>query len=162
MASALLESLWSKPSRMYEALDHGSVGSARLGAIRNEATSLGVRVVRVPPATLMTETLRQFRMVRRLVGKKQALAAQRELAISGAMFATVLGETLFNQGQFALAAQWYRVGRRAAQEAGDQYVADITLAGSTYLPTYAPDPRGVLANVAARLDTRHAPSPAIA
>ncbi|HEV7976543.1 hypothetical protein [Amycolatopsis sp.] len=131
-------------------------------ALRQDAGDLGVQVVRVPPATLIDEALAQFRSVRRLVGKKQSLAAQRELAVCGAMFATVLGEILFNQGAFPLAAQWYGIARRSAEEAGDQYLADIALAGSTYLPTYALDPRAVLANVTPRLETKHPPSPAIA
>ncbi|MBI1759109.1 MAG: hypothetical protein HYR62_07780 [Actinobacteria bacterium] len=78
------------------------------------------------------------------------------------MFATVLGEILFNVGQFALARQWYGIALRSANEADDQYLADIALAGSTYLPMYTPDPRAVLSNVMPRLDSRHAPSPAIA
>jgi hypothetical protein len=162
VAVTFFESLWAEPSRMHSALDRGSVSLARLSALRQDAADLGVRVVRVPPQTLIDEALAQFRNVRRLVGKKQSLAAQRELAVCGAMFATVLGEILFNQGAFPLAAQWYGIARRSAEEAGDQYIADIALAGSTYLPTYTPDPRAVLANVTPRLETAHAPSPAIA
>jgi hypothetical protein len=162
VAGAFFEGLWSEPGRMHSALDRGSVSPARLSALRQDAADLGVRVVRVPPATLIDEVLAQFRNVRRLVGKKQSLADQRELAVCGAMFATVLGEILFNEGQFPLAAQWYGIARRSAEEVRDQYLADIALAGSTYLPTYAPDPRAVLANVTPRLETTHAPSPAIA
>lgn len=162
MAGALIEGLWSEPARMQSALDRGSVSPIRLCALRREAADLGVRVVRVPPSTLIDEALAQFRNVRRLVGKKQPLAAQRELAICGAMFATVLGEILFNEGQFPLAEQWYGVARRAAEEANDQYLADIALAGSTYLPTYTPDPRAVVENITPRLDAKHSPSPAIA
>jgi tetratricopeptide (TPR) repeat protein len=147
---------------MHSALDLGSVGIERLAEIRRDATDLGVRVVQVPPATLLHEALAQFRNVRKLVAKKQSLAVQRELALSGAMFATVLGEILFNQGQFPLATQWYGIARRSAGEAGDRYLEDIALAGSTYLPTYAPDPHGVLSNVIPRLESKHQPSPAIA
>jgi tetratricopeptide (TPR) repeat protein len=78
------------------------------------------------------------------------------------MYATVMGEILFNEGQFSLAHTWYAVARRAVLEAGDQYLADIAMAGNTYLATYAPDPRAVLATVDPRLETKHAASPAIA
>jgi tetratricopeptide (TPR) repeat protein len=162
VAATFFERLWSEPTRMHSALDRGSVSPALLSILRHDATDLGVRVIRVPPSTLMDEALAQFRNVRRLIGKKQSLAAQRELAVCGAMFATVLGEILFNEGAFPLAAQWYGVARRAAEEAGEQYLADIALAGNTYLPTYAPDPRAVLANVTPRLEAKHTASPAIA
>lgn len=162
MAGVFLQALWSEPGRMQSALDRGSVSPARLSALRQNAAALGVRVVRVPPATLIDEALAQFRNVRRLVSKKQSMATQRELVVCGAMFATVLGEILFNEGQFPLAAQWYGVARRSAEEANDQYVADIALAASTYLPTYTPDPRGVLTAVTPRLETLHALSPAVA
>lgn len=78
------------------------------------------------------------------------------------MYSTVMGEILFNEGQFALAHSWYVVARRAAREAGDQYLADIAMAGDTYLATYTPDPRAVLTTVDPRLETKHAASPAIA
>src|SRR5262249_30787786 len=162
VAGAFVEGLWSEPSRMYSALDRGSVGPVRLSELRQDATDLGVRVVQVPPATLIDEVLAQFRNVRQLVGEKQSLVAQRELALCGAMFATVLGEILFVEGMFPLAAHWYQIARRSAEEAGDQYLADIALAGSTYLPMYRLDPQAVLANVSSRLETSYAPSPAIA
>jgi hypothetical protein len=136
VAGAFAESLWSEPGRMYSALDRGSVGRARLNELRRDATDLGVRVVQVSPATLLDEVLAQFRTVRQLVSEKQSLAVQRELTVCGAMFATVLGEILFVEGAFPLAAHWYGIARRSAEEAGDQYLADIALAGSTYLPTY--------------------------
>jgi hypothetical protein len=162
LAASVFECLWSEPSRMHSALDSGSVSTAVLNGLRQDAADLGVRVVRVPPSTLVDEALAQFRNVRRLVSQKQSLAAQRELAICGAMFATVLGEILFNEGAFPLAAQWYGIARRSAEEAGEQYLADIALAGSTYLATYTPDPRKVLANVTPRLEAKHTASPAIA
>ena len=69
---------------------------------------------------------------------------------------------LFIEGAFPLAAHWYGIARRSADEVGDQYLADIALAGSIYLPTCRSDLRAVLANVSSRLDASHAPSPAIA
>ena len=111
---------------------------------------------------MMDEALAQFRDVRRLLGEKQPLAAQRELAVCGAMFALVLAEILFGEGHWLLAAHWYGVARRSAEEAKDQYFADIALAASALLPMYTPDPRAVVATVSPRLESRHAPSPAIA
>lgn len=162
MAGILLDRLWNEPSRMQESLDTGTVSAARLTVLHREAAELGIRVVRVPPATLIYESLMHFREVRELSERRQALAVQRELIRCAAMLATVMGEILFNEGQLSLARRWYAVARSAAQEAGDQYLADIALAGSTYLPTYAPDPRAVLDNVNPRLETRPAPSPAVA
>jgi hypothetical protein len=147
---------------MHSALDRGSVSPARLSALRHDAAELGVQVTQVPAQTLLDETLAQFRDVRRLVGEKQPLAAQRELTVCGAMFALVLAEILFCEGHWRLAAHWYGVARRSAEEAKDQYFADIALATSALLPTYAPDPRAVVATVTPRLESRHAPSPAIA
>jgi tetratricopeptide (TPR) repeat protein len=126
------------------------------------ADALGRRVIRVPPAAVLPETTSRFRLVRRLVAGKQTLAIHRELARVGALLATVMGEALFNQGQFPLAQDWYGAAARAATEAGDTYLVDIATAGAAYLPTYSADPRGVLDTVDPRLD--HAPnaSPAIA
>ena len=162
VAGAFIERLWSEPGRMNSAMDRGSVSTSRLIELQRDAADLGIRVVQVPPATLLDEAFGRFRDVRRLTGKKQSLAAQRELALCGAMLATVLGEILFNEGQFPLAQEYYGIARRSAMEVKNQYFADIALAGSTYLPTYAPDPRGILDHVTPRLDSRHAPSPAIA
>ncbi len=162
IAGLLLDRLWSEASRMQETLDTTTIGSARLATLQEEAADLGVRVVRVPPVTLIQETLMRFREVRKLTEKKQALTTQRELIRCATMLATVMGEILFNEGQFPLARHWYSVARSAALEARDQYLAAIVLAGSTYLPTYTPDPRAVLDTVDPRLEVKHAPSPPIA
>jgi tetratricopeptide (TPR) repeat protein len=162
MAGALFDRLWTEPARMHEALDATTVSPARLADLQREAAGLGVRVVRVPPATLVEETLMRFREARKLAAKKQNCAMQREIVRCAAMYAIVMGEILFNEGHFSLAHTWYAVARRAALEAGDQYLADIAMAGNTYLATYAPDPRAVLAAVDPRLESKHAASPAIA
>ncbi|MGH3765298.1 MAG: hypothetical protein ACRDTX_09135 [Pseudonocardiaceae bacterium] len=162
MAGVLLDRLWTEPARMHEALDTTSVSETRLTDLQRTAARLGVRVVRVPPATLVDETLMRFRETRKLALKKQTLAAQREIVRCAAMYATVMGEILFNEGQSSLAHSWYMVAGRAALEAGDQYLADISMAGDTYLATYSPDPRAVLATVDSRLESKHAASPAIA
>ena len=132
MAGVLFDRLWAEPARMHEALDASTVSPARLVDLQGEAASLGVRVVRVPPATLVDETLMRFREVRKLTAKKQPCAMQREIVRCAAMYATVMGEILFNEGQFSLARTWYAVARRAALEVGDQYLADIAMAGNTY------------------------------
>ncbi|MGH3831833.1 MAG: hypothetical protein ACRDRS_15535 [Pseudonocardiaceae bacterium] len=161
-AGVLFDRLWDEPARMHAALDATTVSPARLADLQREAADLGVRVVRVPPATLVDETLMRFRETRKLTAKKQTLAMRRDIVRCGAMYATVMGEILFVVGQFSLAHTWYAVARRAALEAGDQYLTDIAMAGNTYLATYAPDPRAVLATVDPRLETKHAASPAIA
>jgi hypothetical protein len=162
MAGVLFDRLWTEPARMHEALDTTTVSQERLADLQREAANLGVRVVRVPPTTLVDETLVRFRETRKLSLKKQTLAMQREIVRCAAMYATVMGEILFNEGQFPLAHSWYLVARRAALETGDQYLADIAMAGDTYLATYTPDPRAVLAIVDSRLEGKHAASPAIA
>lgn len=162
MAGVLFDRLWTEPARMHEALDSTSVSPARLADLQREAASLGVRVVRVPPTALIDETIMRFRETRRLSLKKQTLTVQREILRCAAMYVTVMGEILFNEGQFVLAHSWYTVARRAALEAGDQYLADIAMAGDTYLATYKPDPRAVLTTVDPRLDSKHVASPAIA
>lgn len=162
LAGAFIDRLWSEPDRMHSALDRSTVGPARLDALRREALDLGVRVIKVPPATLLGEALTGYRSTRRLIDKPQRLSAHRELVRDAGMFGTVIGEILFNLGVFPLARHYYRTAICAAQEAGDQFLADIALAGSTYLPTYTPDPRGVLEQVAPRLDARYTPTPAIA
>ncbi|MGH3773042.1 MAG: hypothetical protein ACRDRW_16885 [Pseudonocardiaceae bacterium] len=161
-AGVLFDRLWDEPARMHKALDATTVSPARLADLQREAAGLGVRVVRVPPATLVEETLMRFREARKLTAKKQTCTTRREIVRCAAMYATVMGEILFNEGQFSLAHTWYTVARRAALEAGDQYLADIAMAGHTYLATYTPDPRAVLATVDPRLETKHAASPAIA
>lgn len=114
MAGVLFDRLWDEPARMHEALDATTVSPARLADLQREAADLGVRVVRVPPATLVDETLMRFREVRKLTAKKQTRVMQREIVRCAAMYATVMGEILFVQGQFSLAHTWYVVARRAA------------------------------------------------
>ncbi|MGH3548538.1 MAG: hypothetical protein ACRDQU_10600 [Pseudonocardiaceae bacterium] len=162
MAGVLFDRLWAEPGRMHEALDTGTVGPARLVDLQMKAASLGVQVVRVSPTTLVDETLMCFRETRKLTIKKQTLGVQREILRCAAMYATIMGEILFNEGQFPLADRWYVIAHRAALEAGDQYLADIAMAGRTYLSIYTPDPRAVLDIVDPRLEARHGMSPAIA
>jgi hypothetical protein len=161
LAGAFLQQLLYEPGRMHAALDTSSVSDDRIAEFHHDAAVLGVRVVKASHDDLLPEAMSGFHEVRQLVGVKQTLHAQRALARLGAMFGTVVGEILFNQGQFALAGRWYGVARRAATEADDTYLADIALAGSTYLPMYSADPRGVLDRVTPRLDEHPSASPAI-
>jgi DNA-binding transcriptional regulator YiaG/tetratricopeptide (TPR) repeat protein len=162
MAGAFIERLWSEPAKLRMAMDRGSVGSTWLAGLIRDANDLSVRVVQAPPATLVGEALAAFRDIRKAVSAKQSLAMQRELTRCAALFATVLGEILFNEGQFHIARRWYDTARTAAIEAGDQYHADIALAGGTYLAMYTPDPKLVLDSVTPRLAARYTSSPAIA
>jgi transcriptional regulator with XRE-family HTH domain len=156
------ELAWREPGRMVTALDTTSVSSDRLTSLFQEVNRLGTQVVKVPPGTLMMQTLMIFREVRELIGAKQTLSSHRELVKVAAMLGTVVGEIVFLEGQFSLAQHWYNVARRAALDVGDQYLADIALCGSAYLPTYSADPSGVLALVSPRLDEDPAASPATA
>jgi transcriptional regulator with XRE-family HTH domain len=153
---------WREPGLMLTTLDTTSASHGRLIELFQEADHLGVQVIKVPPATLAVQAMTRFREVRELIGGKQTFSLHRELVRVAARFGAVVGEILFNEGQFPLAQRWYGTARRAALEVGDQYLADIALSGSTYLPTYSADPGGVLALVAPRLDKNPPPSPAIA
>jgi hypothetical protein len=73
-----------------------------------------------------------------------------------------MGEIMFNLGRFEQAREWYKTAEHAALDAGDQYLADIALAGQAYLPTYSHNPRGVLDLLTPRLEGRVSASPAIA
>lgn len=162
MAIGLAESIWTDADLLEQVLDTSSIGEGRLWALEQEALRLGQRVVKVPPASLLQETLIHLKGVRELLAQRQPAQAQRRLAQVGARLATVVGEILFNLDQFPLARRWYRAAARAADEARDPYLADIALAGATYLPTYAGQPYEVLAHVLPRLQARHSPTPAIA
>jgi len=161
LAGVLLQQMWSEPSKMQAALDECSVGDPQFLELRQSAKDLGTRAIQVPTASLAEETLYGFHDVRKLLEKKQSLKVKRELAICGAMYATVMGEILFNENHFTLAKKWYGIAMKAAGDAKHQFLVDIAHAGGTYLPTYTPDPHGVLASVDPRLETPHRPTPAI-
>ncbi|WP_147268395.1 hypothetical protein [Spongiactinospora rosea] len=150
------------PNELWQTLDSATVGPSRLAVLRRAADQLGEQVVKLPPATLLQDTLIQLNSVHDLLRSRQPTAVQQELARTSAKLATVVGEILFNLNQFSLAGNWYAAAGRAAEEAGDRYLADIALAGSTYLPTYSHDPQAVLANVMPRLEGSPTPTAAIA
>lgn len=162
LTGAVLDVLLHEPGRMRTALDTGTVTEATLTELHHEATALSTRLYILPPAEAAHEAMTRFHDLRVLLGARQTMRDQRELARLGAMFGTIVGEILFDQGHFPLARHWYATARRAATEAGDAYLADIALGGTTYLPAYTGDPHGVLDLVTARLDENPAPTPAVA
>jgi transcriptional regulator with XRE-family HTH domain len=162
LMGGLVEALDSEPDAMTTALDSSNISSERLGYFETTADKLGVDVIQVVPTSILSTTVSHFRSVRRLVHEQQKTAHRVRLIRTGAQFATVIGEILFNHGSFELATTWYRTAYHAAVDIGDRYLADIALAGQSYIPTYSDDPRGVLAITSARLDRRTAASPALA
>ncbi|WP_203995238.1 hypothetical protein, partial [Sphaerisporangium rufum] len=162
MALGLSESIRRGPDLLEQALDNGNAGAGRLVFLENEADRLGAAVVKVPPAGLVPETLLHLTSVRELLTCRQSLGAQRRLTMVASRLSVVMGEIMFNTNNFPLARRWYTTAVRAADEAGDRYTADIALASSAYLPTYAGDPRAVLAIVMPRLEAAVGATPALA
>jgi transcriptional regulator with XRE-family HTH domain len=162
LVGGLVEALDSEPDAMNNALDSSNVSDERLRYFEATADRLGIDVIQVTPTEILGATVSHFRSVRRLVREQQKTAHRIRLIRAGAQYATVVGEILFNQGNFELATMWYRTAYHAAIDAGDQYLADIALAGQSYIPTYGDDPRGVLRITDARLSQGPAPTPAIA
>jgi transcriptional regulator with XRE-family HTH domain len=165
LMGSLVEALDSEPDAMNSALDTSNISPDRLDYFEAAAERLGVEVIQVVPTKILSTTVSHFRSVRRLVREQQKTAHRVRLVRTGAQFATVVGEILFNQGSFELAAMWYRTAYHAAVDIGDRYFADIALAGQSYIPTYSDDPQGVLRITTARLersDRRLSASPAVA
>lgn len=165
LMGGLVEALDSEPDAMNIALDTSNISTDRLDYFEATAERLGVEVIQVVPTQILTTTVSHFRSVRRLVREQQKTAHRVRLVRTGAQYATVVGEILFNQGSFELATMWYKTAYRAAVDIGDRYLADIALAGQSYIPTYSDDPDGVLRITTARLertDRRLAASPAVA
>jgi transcriptional regulator with XRE-family HTH domain len=165
LMGGLVEALDSEPDAMNSALDTSNISADRLEYFEATAERLGVDVIQVVPTQILTTTVSHFRSVRRLVREQQKTAHRVRLVRTGAQYATVVGEILFNQGSFELATLWYKTAYHAAVDIGDRYLADIALAGQSYIPTYSDDPAGVLRITTARLerkDRRLAASPAVA
>jgi transcriptional regulator with XRE-family HTH domain len=165
LMGGLVEALDSEPDAMNTALDTSNISPERLDYFEATADRLGVEVIQVVPTQILTTTVSHFRSVRRLVREQQKTAHRVRLVRTGAQYATVVGEILFNQGSFELATMWYKTAYHAAVDIGDRYLADIALAGQSYIPTYSDDPAAVLRITTARLqrtDRRLAASPAVA
>ncbi len=162
MASGLIDSVTHGPDLFEQVLDSTSVGEGRLSQMEAEAERLGVQVVHVPPVSILPEALLHFSTVRELLKHRQPAITQHRLTRIGAMLAIVVGEILFCSNQSLLARRWWLVAERAAEEAGDRYLADMALASSAYVPTYSGDPQGTLARVMPRLESATRSTPAIA
>ncbi|MEV6980484.1 hypothetical protein AB0M95_04385 [Sphaerisporangium sp. NPDC051017] len=162
MALGLTESIWRGPDLLEQVLDAGNVGEARLLYLESEADRLGQQLERVPPTTLLAETLLHLSSVRELLTHRQPMEAQQRLARVGAKFSIIAGEILFNADQFVQARRWYAVATRAAHEAGDRYLSDLALASTALIPTYSGNPSGALAMVTPRLEQVVGANPAIA
>jgi transcriptional regulator with XRE-family HTH domain len=160
--SVIPSALDSEPDAMQIALETSSISEERLIQLERAANYLGVEVVRVAPARVLTPALTCFRSIRRAVQERLRTRQRVRLIRAGAKLATIVGEILFNENNFTMAHQWYTTARNAAVDIGDKYLADIALAGSTYLPTYSDAPREVLSLVKPRLDQGYSPTPAIA
>ena len=162
VADHLVDLLDNEPDRMHAALDAGTVSEERLAYFEQVADRFGVEILKVPPPTLLHDAVSHFRSVRRLVSDPQRTAAQVRLSRVGAKLGIVVGEIMFNEGQFDLAGEWLRVSEHAALAAGDRYLADHVLVSQAIHLTYMGDPVGVLALVDPRLAQRARPTPAIA
>jgi transcriptional regulator with XRE-family HTH domain len=162
LIGGLVEALDSEPDAMNSALDTTNISNERLDYFETTAERLGVDVIQLLPTRILSNTVSHFRSVRRLVREQQKTEHRVRLVRTGAQYATVIGEILFNQGSFDLATIWYRTAYHAAVDIGDRYLADIALAGQSYIPTYSDDPNGVLRITDARLDRRVTSTPAVA
>ncbi len=159
MALGLAESIWRGPDLFEQVLDSNNVGEARLLYLENEADQLGQKV---PPAELLPDALLHLVSVRELLTHRQPVEAQRRLIRVGAKLSIVIGEIMFCANHFPLARRWYAAAARAADEAGDRHLADLTLASSALMPTYSSEPRAVLAMVGPRLEQALGATPALA
>jgi transcriptional regulator with XRE-family HTH domain len=162
LIGGLVEALDSEPDAMNSALDTTNISNERLDYFETTAERLGVEAIQVVPTHILNTTVSHFRSVRRLVREQQKTGHRVRLVRTGAQYATVIGEILFNQGSFDLATIWYRTAYHAAVDIGDRYLADIALAGQSYIPTYSENPEGVLKITDARLGRRSTSTPAVA
>ncbi|MET8156984.1 hypothetical protein ABZT47_11460 [Sphaerisporangium sp. NPDC005289] len=159
MALGLTETLSRTPDLFEQVLDASSVSEARVLYLENEADRLGRNV---PPPTVLPEALLHLASVRELLTQRHPAEAQRRLTRVGAKLAIVVGEIMFCANHFPLARRWYTTATRAADEAGDRYLADLALSSTALIPTYAADPHATLAMVVPRLERSVTATPAIA
>ncbi|GGK71782.1 hypothetical protein Sme01_08910 [Sphaerisporangium melleum] len=159
MALGLTDSLWRGPDLLEQALDASSVSEARVLHLEAEVDRLGRTV---PPPAVLPEALIHLASVRELLKNRHPVEAQRRLTRVGAKLAIVVGEIMFCANHFPLARRWYATATRAPDEAGDRHLADLALASTALIPTYAGDPRAALALVLPRLEHAVAATPAIA
>jgi hypothetical protein len=162
MTTGLLDGVTQGPDLFEQALHSTTVSEAKLVFLETQAEQLGLRGGVVHPQNLVQETLLHLSSVRELLKHHQPGAVQRRLARVGAQLSFSMGEHLFSLHQPELARRWWRTSIQAAEEAGDQQLADHAYAACAYLPTYANDPQEVLAHVTPRLEQATRATPAIA
>ncbi|GAA3798449.1 hypothetical protein GCM10022226_17240 [Sphaerisporangium flaviroseum] len=159
MALGLADTVWRGPDLLEQVLDASNVSESRLLYLESEAERLGLKV---PPPDLLPETLLHLESVKDLLKRRQPVEAQRRLIRIGAKLSIVVGEIMFCANHFPLARRWFAAAARAAEEAGDRYLADLVLASTALIPTYSSDPHVVLSTVAPRLENAVGATPAIA
>lgn len=157
-----LGALESELDLIHMTLDRGTTSDDRVEYLEGVADELGIQAVRAAPLAVLRPTLATLHSIRGLLEERQRTRHQRRLVAAGAKLSTVLGEVMFNMGQFKRARGWYKTAQHAASDAGDGYLVDISLAGQAYLPTYSDDPAEVLRLLSPRLDRNPPASPAIA
>ena len=162
IAGQLSGMLEKELDHIHMTLDRGTTSEARILYFTGTADDLGIQAVKLPPPSLLQSALKSIHSIRVLLEQRQPTRHQIRLVQASAKLCTVVGEIMFNVGQFENARQWYMTAEHAAHDVGDRFLADIALAGQAYLPTYSDDPRGVLALIEPRLASNPSPSPAIA
>jgi transcriptional regulator with XRE-family HTH domain len=162
IASHLLGMLDSEFDLIHMTLDRGTTSEERTSHLEGVADDLGVQVVRIAPLAVLNPALNTLHSIRSLLEERQPTRHQIRLVRASAKLSTIVGEIMFNVGEFQKAHEWYKAAEHAAYDTGDRYLADIALAGQAYLPTYSDDPRGVLSLLEPRLDSNPSASPAIA
>jgi DNA-binding XRE family transcriptional regulator/tetratricopeptide (TPR) repeat protein len=162
LASQVFGKLESELDLIHMALDRGTISEERTSYLEGVASDLSVQVVKMPPMAVLQPALKSLMSIRGLLEHRQPTRYQVRLVRINAELCTIVGEIMFNIGQFQKARDWYITAQHAAYDIGDRYLADIALAGQAYLPTYSDDPNGVLALTGPRLESNPSPSPAIA
>jgi tetratricopeptide (TPR) repeat protein len=161
LASPAIDGLERELDLIHLTLDRGTTSEERTTRLERTASDLGVQAVEEAP-DVINPALRAMRTVRGLLEERQPTRQQVRLVRVTAMLSTVVGEILFQTGNFSKAREWYQTAGHAAADIGDRNLMDIALAGQAYLPTYSNDPRGALALLAPRLEANPIPSPAVA
>lgn len=162
MAAGLVESVQRGPDLFEQTLDSTSVSETRLQFLEAEADRISQQMEKISPAGLLPEALLHLASVRELLAQRQPIQTQRRLTQIGAKLSIVVGEILFCCNQYTVAQRWFAAARRAADEAGDRCLADLSVASMAIIPTYSNDPRGALTLVTPRLERSVGATPAIA
>jgi transcriptional regulator with XRE-family HTH domain len=162
IARQLFGNLENELDQIHMTLDRGTTSEERTSYLEGMSDDLGIQVVKVAPLAVLQPALKSLQSIRRLLDERQPTRHQVRLVKASSKLCTVVGEIMFNIGQFQKAREWYVTAEHAAYDIGDRYLADIALAGQAYLPTYSEDPNGVLTLLGPRLESNPSPSPAVA